>query len=158
MSTRPGSSRTVGIVKQCAAYERGKRRCVHCRRKLRAPHTDGGKDTCTASIDHWNGDGKDHRPENLLPSCRRCNEVRPFSDLWEAHLRRFKTTPEEAEDRARAQLAEPLDLRAGRALAEQWHHERFGVIQACQQRYRDRQAGRLPPVGAFPFGEGAACG
>lgn len=153
---RRGSSRTVGVCKQCAVYVRGELRCVWCQRRLRAPRTDGGRESCTATIDHYDGDGRAHREDNILPSCRTCNSLRNWPEGWAAWLGGWGQTPARAEARARAQLAAPLDRVAGRALAERWHPGRLAQLRADNARYRERRAGRLPPVTEFLTAEVAA--
>lgn len=141
MSARRGSSRSVGVVRQCAVYLRGGLRCVWCCRRLRAPRTDG----------------YNHAPTNLLPSCRTCNSVRNWPEVWPIHLGGHGQTAAGGAARAAAQLAAPLDYESGRALAHRWHPGRLEQIRACDQRYRARRAGRLPPAHEFlPAEENAA--
>ncbi len=150
MSDRRGASRTMGPTKQCAVIERGDRRCFGCRRKLRAPRALGTGGDCSATIDHYDGDWRNHDPANLLPACNGCNTARRWPDAWEAQLKRHRETPERAAERARQQLATPLDLAAGRELAWAWGGDRFERCKIYDQTYRLRRAGLLPPVTDFP--------
>lgn len=156
MSDRRGSSRTLGVTRQCAVFERGLRRCVWCLRRLRAPRGESRGDGLAATIDHYDGDGYNHAADNCLPSCIRCNGARRWADTWAFHLGGHRQTVARAEARALAQLAAPLDYEAGRALARRWHPGRLEQIDDCRRRYRMRQAGMLPPAIDFPHAEEAA--
>lgn len=129
----------MGPVRQCAVLERGGRRCFACRVALRRPRTDGGRDTATATIDHWNGDGYDHAPDNLVPACRLCNQLRPYPDAYEARLAARGRTVAQAEQEARRQLAIPLDLEAGRRLARRWYEGRLARCAEARLRYKARR-------------------
>lgn len=150
MSTRTGASRSMGGPVQWAVIARGGHRCFGCQRRLRPPGTDGGRDTCSATIDHYDGDGHNHDPANLLPACRLCNNQRRWADTWEAQLGKHGQTPDAAAARARAQLAEPLDMDTGRRLADEAQPGRREACQRYRLTYQRRRAGLLPPVTHFP--------
>jgi hypothetical protein len=150
LSDRRGSSRTLGVVRQCAVFERGGRRCVWCCRRLRAPRGERRGDGLAATIDHYDGDGRNHAPDNLLPSCARCNNARKWPETFAIYLGGHRQTEAQAQARATEQLAAPLDYAAGRALARRWHPGRLAQVLGCQRRHRARLAGKIPPAVSFP--------
>lgn len=141
---RRGSSRTIGITKQCAVYARGECRCVWCRVRLRAPRTEREDKTLTATIDHYDHDPKNHRPDNLLPACRMCNRMREAPELFAARLSGRGESVAAGERRARAQLEAPLSYSAGRHLAERWHPGRYAAQNEARARYERRMRGEEP--------------
>lgn len=129
----------MGPLRQCAVIERGGRLCFACLVPLRRPRADGGRDTATATIDHWNGDGHDHDPSNLVPACRLCNQLRPYPDVYEARLVARGRTVAQATAEAARQRALPLDLAAGKQLMLRWYEDRVTSCALARARYKERR-------------------
>lgn len=126
-----GSARSIGPVKRCAVVLRGEQRCAWCAVAL------VGKDATT--IDHVDGVHRNNAPSNMVPSCAGCNSSRAWGERHFAYrLRRLGVALEDAWARVRAQLAAPLDLDAGRELAEQWYPGRREREQEARERWNAR--------------------
>ena len=109
---RRGMSRNIALRLWAAVFVRGATKdgrivCAWCTDEL-------SKDDHT--IDHFNHNDRDHRPENMLPSCNGCNSARSHSYPTEAdanaamdgYLREKGQTYEAAIRRVREQLATPI--------------------------------------------------
>ena len=109
---RRGISRTIALRLQAAIFirgmdDQGNPLCVWCQGVL-TPYDH--------SIDHYNNDSSDHRPENMLPACVGCNSARGHAYPSQADanaamdnfLRELGTTYAEAMQRVRKQLSTPI--------------------------------------------------
>lgn len=157
---RCGSSRSLGVVKQCAVYERGERRCVWCGVDLIEPRPwrtpDDADATHYATVDHLDGDPKNNSPENLVPACNGCNVSRAhewekgqeweffeaLSHEWwdfDLYLQRKGADIRDAIQRVENQRWIALDRTAGRALAERWHADRIAYSRAWTKKRAQRR-------------------
>lgn len=101
-----GSSRDISDRLWAAVYSRGGKKCVWCDQPLTA---------ADHSIDHFDGDRKNNRPDNLLPSHIGCNSKR--GETW------FSENPKDAQAAADSSFDEYLrakgsSLRAAEKRAE----------------------------------------
>lgn len=159
---RCGSSRSLGVTKQCAVYERGGRRCAWCGVELvearpwcTNPDPDSDPDRY-ATVDHLDGDRHNNDPSNLVPSCNGCNVSKAHEwergqeweffaaisfEWWDfdIYLERKGADIRDAIQRVEEQRWIPLDLKAGRALAEQWHADRIAYSRSWNKRRRAQQ-------------------
>jgi hypothetical protein len=122
-----------GHVKRCAVYLRGRKRCVWCTVPL--------LDTTDATVDHYDGDHWNNKPDNLLSSCRLCNWERNcsgFSDYLLGKGQRLR----HREAVAARQLLRPLPIKAARVLAKEWYPRREGQLRAARERYEIKRKAR----------------
>jgi len=124
------SLHVLGPVRRCAVILRGGSRCAWCEVEL---------DQWGAQIDHVVArrfDGKDSI-DNLVPACAGCNESRNLR----ARLRAFGISFSSQKKKVDAQLAMPIDRKAGRELAAQWYpwFSAWAEKNRVKQRDRDKK-------------------
>lgn len=136
-----GSSRTIGVVAQCAVWIRGGRVCVWCLRRLRRP-LPGRHGSASATIDHADNNHGNNARNNLLAACSKCNTARRFESSFITWLRKVGQTYAAGKRRAAKQLVMPLDLGEGRELAERWHPGRLEAQRQNQRAYAARVKAR----------------
>lgn len=137
-----GSSRTIGVVAQCAVWIRGGKVCVWCLRRLRRP-LPGRHGSASATIDHADGNHGNNARNNLLAACSKCNTARRFESSFITWLRKVGQTYAAGKRRAAKQLVAPLDMDEGRELAERWHPGRLEAQRENQRAYKARQKARM---------------
>lgn len=147
MSRFPGTSRSLGCVKQGAVYARGGLRCAWCAAFLATRHE--------ATVDHLNHDHRDNRADNLAPACRPCNTQRRWAGfaLW---LAGRGASVVEALFRIRWQSAAPLPMSAGALVARRWHPERMAYEERRARIKAARRAERMNNTGARRLDKEAA--
>lgn len=117
MSRYPGTSRSLGPVKQCAVYVRGGLRCAWCTVFLATREE--------ATVDHLDVDHKNNDASNLVPACWGCNSARRHEHAFEAYLDARGHRIQDAWERIARQVALPLPRSCGELLARRWHPARM---------------------------------